>query len=273
MSRSAPLQGQDRAGRAGRVGVILPALDEELALPLVLADLSRQDVDAVVVVDNGSRDRTAAVARQAGAHVVSEPRRGYGSACLAGIACLQHGLAGVFDAWGEHDWVVFLDADHSDDPADLPILLAPLREGRADFVLGSRVLGGASMRALLPQAWLGNRLACFLMRWLFGAQYTDLGPFRALGFEALKSLRVGDRGFGWTVEMQLKAHRAGLRTLEVPVRYRPRAAGRSKVTGTLRGTLGAATKILGWIVGYRFTAWRRPRESPSDPKREPNALR
>jgi hypothetical protein len=147
--------------------------------------------------------------------------------------------------------IVFLDADHSDHPADLPQLLAPLLAGRARFVIGSRILGGATKEALLPQAWYGNRLACFLMRLLFGARYTDLGPFRAIRAGDLARFGMSDPGFGWTVEMQLKAWARGLPTVEVPVRYRART-GRSKITGTVRGTLGAGTKILGWIFAWRL---------------------
>lgn len=237
-----------------RVGLIVPALDEEQALPLVLADLPPGAIDVAVVVDNGSRDRTAEVARAAGAFVVREPRRGYGSACQAGIAALfgEHADAAqrVPEPLGREDIVVFLDADHSDHPEDLPALLAPLRAGRADLVIGSRVLGGADMRAMLPQAWFGNRLACVMMRLLFGLRATDLGPFRAIRAGALRDLRMVDLDFGWTVEMQLKAHMAGLRTCEVAVRYRPRI-GRSKITGTFSGTLRASWTILSWILGWR----------------------
>ena len=240
---------------APRVGLVMPALDEEQALPRVLAELPPGAVDVVVVVDNGSRDRTAAVARAAGAHVVPEPRKGYGQACRAGLAALfgEHPdpALRVAPPLEDADVVVFLDADHSDFPADLPLLLAPLARGEADLVLGSRVRGGATMRALLPQAWLGNRLACVLMRALFGARFSDLGPFRAVRAGALRHLRMVDRDYGWTVEMQLKAHVAGLRVVEVPVRYRARI-GRSKITGTLRGTLLAGWKILGWILGWRL---------------------
>jgi glycosyltransferase involved in cell wall biosynthesis len=256
------------APRAPRVAVVIPARDEEEALPLVLAELPREQVDHIVVVDNGSRDRTAELARSLGAIVVREPVRGYGQACLAGLACL----------WGTHpdpasrlepplrdeDIVVFLDADHSDFPEDLPRILEPLLSDRADLVIGSRVLGGARMDAMLPQAWLGNRFACFLMRLLFGARATDLGPFRAIRSGALRRLGMRDRGFGWTIEMQLKAHAQRLRVVEVGVRYRPRI-GRSKITGTLSGTLGAGTKILGWIALWRLrTAFASAtRRSPS----------
>ena len=242
-----------------RVGLILPALDEEQALPLVLAELPPGVVDVIVVADNGSRDRTAEVARAAGAHVVLEPRRGYGSACLAGLAALlgEHPdpQARVPDPLGEGDTVVFLDADHSDYPEQITRLLEPLHAGRADLVLGSRVLGGAGLRAMLPQAWFGNRLACLLMRLLFGLRATDLGPFRAIGVADLRSLEMCDRDFGWTVEMQLKAHMRGLRTLEVPVSYRPRI-GHSKITGTLSGTLRAGYKILSWILAWRLRSGR-----------------
>lgn len=249
----------------GRVGVIIPALNEEGALPLVLAELPGELVDRVIVVDNGSEDRTAELARAGGAFVVPEPERGYGSACLAGLAALygthpEPDLR-IDDPWGDGDIVVFLDADHSDYPEELPQVIAPIVEDRADFVIGSRILGGARMDAMLPQAWFGNRLACFLMRVLFGLRATDLGPFRALRVGALRHIDVRDRTFGWTVEMQLKAHQAELRTVEVPVRYRARI-GESKITGTLWGTLGAARKILGWIFGWRLRAWFTRRRIP-----------
>lgn len=239
-----------------RVGLVMPALDEEQALPLVLAELPRSRRPIVVVVDNGSTDRTAEVARAGGAHVVHEPRRGYGQACLAGFWWLLSG-EGLAPPLADGDLVVFLDADHSDYPEDLESLLAPLLADEADFVLGSRVLGGASLKALLPQAWFGNRLACFLMRLLFGARYTDLGPFRALRVEALRRLEMGDTGFGWTIEMQLKARSRALRVREVPVRYRARV-GKSKITGTLSGTLRAGAKILGWIGAWRLRTWLAP---------------
>jgi glycosyltransferase involved in cell wall biosynthesis len=245
-----------------RVAVLMPAWNEEQALPLVLAELPREAVALVLVVDNGSTDRTAEVARAGGALVVHEPRRGYGQACLTGIAwlCGTHeplrstAPGGLEPPLGPEDVLVFLDADHSDYPADLPQLLAPLLAGKAELVLGSRILGGADRRALLPQAWYGNRLACWLMRLFFGACYTDLGPFRAIRARDLARLAMSDRGFGWTVEMQLKAKALGLATLEVPVRYRART-GRSKITGTVRGTLLAGAKILGWIFAWRIRLW------------------
>ncbi len=200
-------------------------------------------VRAVVVADNGSTDRTAAVAAAGGATVVREPRRGYGRACLAALVRL---------ADDPPDVVVFLDADHSDDPADLPALLAPILGGTADLVIGSRVLGERDPGALAPVQVLGNRLATFLLRLLFGARFSDLGPFRAIRWEALQRLALRDPDYGWTVEMQARAARAGMRWAEVPVRYRRRRAGSSKVTGTLRGVAGASWKILATIARVRL---------------------
>jgi glycosyltransferase involved in cell wall biosynthesis len=199
-------------------------------------------VSDVVVVDNGSTDGTAAVARAAGATVVREPRRGYGAACLAGLAHLRE---------RPPELVAFLDADASDDPAQLPEVLAPLLEGRADLVVGSRVRGVPAPGSLtLPQV-LGNRLAVALLVLLFGVRFTDLGPFRAIRWAALERLGMRDRGYGWTVEMQARAARAGLRAVEVPVRYR-RRIGRSKISGTVRGVFGAGAKILLTIARVRL---------------------
>jgi hypothetical protein len=223
--------------------VVIPALDEEGALPAVLAAIAPGEAGRVVVVDNGSADRTALVAVRAGATVVREPRRGYGAACLRGLERLRE---------DPPDIVVFLDADGSDDPRELPRLVAPIREGRADLVVGSRVLGTREPGALTPVQRFGNALATTLLRALFGARFTDLGPFRAIGWGALERLAMRDRGYGWTVEMQARAARAGLRCLEVPVATRRRAAGRSKVSGTLRGVVGAGGKILFTIAKVRL---------------------
>lgn len=254
-----------RAEGAPRIGLVIPAFNEEQALPLVLGDLPRGMLDRTVVVDNDSTDATARLAREGGAEVVSERRRGYGQACLAGIARLLEPGDGGRAGLGDDDVIVFLDADYSDHPEELPAVVAPILAGRADMVIGSRVLGGAGMDALLPQAWFGNRLACFLMRLLFGARYTDLGPFRAIRVEALRRLRMVDTDFGWTVEMQLKARSCGLAVEEVPVRYRKRV-GESKITGTVSGTLRAAWKILGWILVWRVrllvTPWGGSPRSP-----------
>jgi len=226
----------DRPGVAATVDVVIPALDEEHALPSVLRDLPVGRIRRVVVVDNGSRDRTAAVAREAGAEVVLEPRRGYGSACLAGIAALA--VPGALP-----DVVVFLDADYSDRPSELPRLVGPIVEKGADLVVGSRTLGHAESGALLPQARFGNALATFLIRALYGVRFTDLGPFRAVRWSALERLAMSDRDFGWTVEMQVKAARLGMRCVEVPVSYR-RRIGRSKISGTVVGSVRAGWKIL-----------------------------
>jgi len=220
------------------VDVIIPALNEEASLPLVLAALPHPPVRRVIVADNGSRDGTARVAREGGAIVVAAERRGYGSACLAGLDWLRH--------HDPPDVVVFVDADFSDHPDELPRLVAPLLAGQADLVIGSRVLGEREPGALLPQARAGNLVACLLIRLLYGHRFTDLGPFRAVRWEALERLGMADPNFGWTAEMQVKALRHGLRVTEVPVSYR-RRVGVSKITGTVSGTLRAGYKIL-WIV-------------------------
>ena len=223
---------------------MIPARNEEASLPLVLEDLP--PVDGVVVVDNGSTDGTRRVARERGAEVVFEHRPGYGSACLAGLARLESLAA---DDHHPPETVVFLDADYSDYPELLPQLVEPIEAGKADLVLGSRLLGVREAGAMPRQSIYGNRLACCLMRFLWGARYTDLGPFRAIRYDALKQLRMEDRDFGWTVEMQIKAAIAGLRTLEIPVPYR-RRIGRSKISGTVSGTLKASAKILYTIAKY-----------------------
>jgi len=224
------------SGARPAVAVIIPALDEEDAIVRVLGDIPDELSATVIVVDNGSTDRTAARARDCGATVVAEPRRGYGQACLAGLAALPEGV----------DIVVFLDGDYSDHPSEMSTLVEPIARDAADLVIGSRVLGETETGALLPQARVGNALATWLIRHLFGVKYTDLGPFRAVRLTALKKLHMADRNFGWTVEMQVKAARRGLRIAEVPVRYR-RRIGESKITGTLLGSVRAGYKIL-WTI-------------------------
>jgi glycosyltransferase involved in cell wall biosynthesis len=223
-----------------RVALIIPALNEEAAIEATLAGLAGRGLAQIIVVDNGSTDGTAVAARRAAATVVSEPRRGYGQACLAGMAALAP----------EITVVAFMDADGSDSPDDLDALLQPIADGHAAMTLGSRVLGERESGALTPQQQFGNRLATALMRLLHGARYTDLGPFRAIRREALAGLGMRDTNFGWTIEMQIKAHRAGLPIREVPVRYRRRRVGQSKISGTISGTVRAGTKILWTIVKY-----------------------
>lgn len=224
---------------------MIPALDEEDGLPRVLAEIPRAVVRRIVVADNGSRDRTASLARAAGAEVVSEPRRGYGAACLRALAHLRA---------DPPDVVVFLDGDHSDRAAELPHLLAPIVDGTADLVIGSRTRGVSARGALTPQQRVGNAIACAALHLVYGARYSDLGPFRAVRWSALERLEMGDRDWGWTVEMQVKAARIGLRHAEVPVSYHRRGGGASKVSGTIRGTLGASRKIL-WVL-LRHSVWR-----------------
>jgi glycosyltransferase involved in cell wall biosynthesis len=214
-----------------RIGVVIPALNEERAIARVIPDIPAF-VDRIVVADNGSTDRTAAVARAAGATVQIEPQKGYGAACLAGIAAV-----------GDVDIIVFMDGDHSDYGEDMADLIAPIAAGEADFVLASRIIGDCEPGALTPQQRYGNGLATFLIRLLWGTAYTDLGPYRAIRRDALARLGMRDRNFGWTVEMQIRAAEAGLRFREVPARYR-RRIGVSKVSGTLKGTILAGSKIL-----------------------------
>jgi glycosyltransferase involved in cell wall biosynthesis len=223
-----------------KVALIIPALDEEAAIRGTLVGLPRETLAQIIVVDNGSHDRTAEQARLGGAQVILEPRRGYGRACLAGIAALDRGV----------EVVTFMDADGSDDPADLPRLVAALDQ--ADMAIGSRV-HGAEAGALAPMQRAGNRLATFLLSILYGARCTDLGPFRAIRRDALERLSMRDLNFGWTIEMQIKARRANLRVVELPVAYRRRRGGRSKVSGSLRGSILAGAKILWTILRYRFS--------------------
>jgi rSAM/selenodomain-associated transferase 2/rSAM/selenodomain-associated transferase 1 len=220
---------------AKKVAVVIPAFNEESAIGKVLAAIPAW-VDDVVVVDNGSTDRTADIARECGARVIPESRRGYGYACLAGIASLD-----------DPDVVVFLDGDYSDYPEEISLLMEPITRDQADMVIGSRTAGQRERGALTPQALLGNWLACTLIRLIWNVSYTDLGPFRAIRYSALKRLSMRDRTYGWTVEMQIKAARDGLRIREVPVSYRKRI-GKSKVSGTVRGVVGAGFKIITTIM-------------------------
>ncbi|UCH82825.1 MAG: glycosyltransferase family 2 protein [Candidatus Latescibacterota bacterium] len=233
-----------------KASVIIPAFNEATSIGLVLDEIPRDDVEEIIVVDNGSTDQTAAVADQHGARVVREVERGYGSACIKGMASIE----------AQTDIVVVLDGDHSDYPEDLPLLLAPIQSGAADFVMGSRVLGEAESGALQWNQRLGNALACSLIRWLYGVRFSDMGPFRAMRRDKLTALGMRDRNYGWNAEMQVKAIAAGLRILEVPVRYR-RRVGTSKISGTVKGTVLAGAKIIGAILGY-YPRFRRSRVNP-----------
>ncbi|MDA8017362.1 MAG: glycosyltransferase family 2 protein [Thermoanaerobaculia bacterium] len=229
------------------IDVVIPAYNEEASLPLVLAAIPRDFVRRVVVADNNSVDRTAEVARAGNAEVVAAVRQGYGSACLAGLDHLRRS--------GSPDVVVFLDADFSDHPEELPDVVRPILQDEADLVIGSRVLGRRERGALLPQARMGNLVACGLIRLLYRHRYTDLGPFRAIAWTALERLQMRDPDFGWTAEMQVKALRHGLRVMEVPVSYRKRV-GVSKITGTFKGTILAGYKILSTV--FRYSVPGRP---------------
>ncbi len=230
-----------------RILVIIPAFNEARSIGRVVGDIPEGLVEEVVVVNNASTDETEANARAAGATVLREPRRGYGYACLRGIAYARE---------KNPDVVVFLDGDYSDHPEEMSALVAPILRDEADLVIGSRMLGEREPGAMLPQALFGNRLACFLMRVLWGARFTDLGPFRAIRFADLLALGMEDRTYGWTIEMQIKAVLAGLRTTEVPVSYRKRV-GVSKITGTVSGTVKASAKILWTIAKYGVMPRRR----------------
>lgn len=232
-----------------KVSLIIPALDEQDAIAGVLAAVDRRVVDRLIVADNGSTDRTAERAREAGAEVVFEPRRGYGSACLAAIRTTPE--AGI---------LAFADGDGSDDLTELPGLLEAMESSGADLIIGSRVTGQAEPGALTPIQRFGNGLTCSLVRWLWGVAYTDLGPFRAIRKEAYDRLQMANLDFGWTIEMQVKAAQRGLKVIERPVRYRVRQAGRSKVSGTLLGSARAGQRILGYVAQAKLSEWlgRRP---------------
>jgi glycosyltransferase involved in cell wall biosynthesis len=223
-----------------RVSVVIPTHNEAQSIGRVLADLPADIVTEVLVVDSNSSDGTPEIASKMGARVIQEPRRGYGRACLTGLAAATN-----------PDVVVFLDGDYSDRPAELPLLLAPIINGRADITMGSR-LGKQSIPGALPwHAAFGNRLAAVLIRLLYGLRITDLGPFRGARADVLRGLALEETTYGWAVEIILKGALAGFRIVEVPVSYYPRI-GKSKISGTLRGTVGAAWFIISLIVRYYF---------------------
>jgi glycosyltransferase involved in cell wall biosynthesis len=226
------------------IALIIPALDEEQTIGEVVSAVDRAVVDQVLVVDNGSADATARVAREAGATVLHEPRRGYGSACLTGIAAAP-----------KADVLVFCDGDGSDDPREIPALLQALTgtgtstdpDAGVDLVIGSRTRGQAEPGALTPVQELGNWLTCTLVHWFWGVRFTDLGPFRAVTRAGLNRLAMADPDFGWTIEMQVKAAQSGLRVREIPVACRVRRGGHSKVSGTVLGSYHAGRRILGYV--------------------------
>jgi glycosyltransferase involved in cell wall biosynthesis len=224
------------------VDVIIPVYNEEGSIGLVIGDIPKEIVNEVVVVNNLSTDNSVEVAKQAGATVVDQEKRGYGNACLKGIEYV--------DAKAVKPYIlVFLDGDYSDHPEELPALLKPIIEDDYDLVIGSRTTGSQEKGAMLPQAVFGNFLATSLIRLFYGFTFTDLGPFRVIKYESLKSLEMQDTTFGWTAEMQVKALKKGLKCTEVPVSYRKRI-GVSKITGTLTGTVKAGYKIIWTIFKY-----------------------
>ena len=223
------------------VAVIIPALNETETIGALVREARRQPVDWVIVADNGSTDATAAEARSAGAEVVTESRRGYGYGCAAGsVRALEYGASVL----------VYMDGDGSARPEEMDRLLAPLETGTADLVLGSRVMGGAAVGALAPHQRFGNTLSAALMRRLYGISVTDLGPYRAIRADLLRSLDMREMTYGWPTEMTVKAARHGARVVEVPVMWANRLAGRSKVSGTMRGSVLAGVYILGVMLRY-----------------------
>ena len=233
----------DPAPQQPRVAAVIPALDEAPSIERVVEGLRRRGLLAeVIVVDNGSTDGTGEIADRAGARVVREERRGYGYACKAGVLAAE-----------EADIVVLLDGDAADDPGDLPKVLGPLLAGEADLVVGSRALGSRERGSMTPQQVFGNRLAALLMRRIYGVRVTDLGPFRAIRREDLLALEMREMTYGWSVEMMVKAARAGYRYAEVPVTYH-RRIGVSKVGGTIKGSLLAGYYILSTV--FRYARWK-----------------
>jgi glycosyltransferase involved in cell wall biosynthesis len=226
-----------------RVALVIPVIDESATIAGVVRAVPRDVVDDVIVVDGGSRDDTVAVAQAAGARVIVEPRAGYGAACLAGV----HAAA-------DCAVIAFIDGDGSDDPADLARLVAPILAGEQDFVIGSRAGGAREAGSMGAHQLLAGRLAGLAMRALYGVRYTDMGPLRAIRRDALERLAMRERTYGWNLEMQMRAARAGLRILELPVAHRNRAGGASKVAGSLRGTLKAS-----WNLATTFVRVARAR--------------
>ena len=230
-----------------QIALIVPALNEEPVIGQMLEAVPKLLYSSIVVADNGSTDRTAAIAAAHGAMVVSEPERGYGAACLRAIAALPAGIEAV----------VFMQADLSEDPSEARLLLAPLQNNTADLVIGTRTQGTAEPGSLLPHQEFGNWLATSLIRLLYGRRYTDLGPFRAIRRDALEDLRMRERSYGWTVEMQVRAIKQGLRIAEVPVHYRVRVAGENKVSGNWKASIVAGYRIIATVLRIAATQGSR----------------
>lgn len=224
------------------ISVIIPAFNEERSIGKVVADIPREIVDHVIVINNNSNDKTVEVASAAGAIVLDEPRRGYGWACLKGIEKSKDLKTEI---------VVFMDGDYSDYPEEITKIIAPILESQHDMVIGSRVLGEREKGSLTPQQVFGNWLATKLIRLFYRARFTDLGPFRAIKSDALELLKMSDKTYGWTIEMQIKASKERMKFCEVPVSYRKRI-GVSKVSGTIKGTILAGIKIIFAVFKYRF---------------------
>ncbi len=224
------------------IRVIIPAFNEQNAVGLVIDEIPKDLVSEIIVVDNGSTDDTFEQARSRGATTLKQPIRGYGNACLKGM---EH----ITNSPTDPDIVVFLDGDHSDYPEQMRQLVAPIVANEFDMVIGSRSMGVKEKGSMTPQQIFGNWLATFLIKMFYGVKYTDLGPFRAIRYESLQTIGMQDRTYGWTVEMQLKAAKLNLRSKDIPVDYRQRI-GVSKVSGTLKGTVGAGYKIIYTIFKY-----------------------
>lgn len=225
-----------------RISVVIPAFNEEKSIPLVIKDIPKEWVDEVIVVSNNSTDKTDEVAKEAGATVLRENRKGYGWACLLGIEYAVN---------QESDIIVFLDGDYSDYPQQIPEVLAPILIDNIDLVIGSRALGVREKGSMTFPQIFGNWLATNMMRIFYGVKYTDLGPFRAIKVDKLLSLNMSDKTYGWTIEMQIKAAKNKLTYAEVPVNYKNRI-GKSKVSGTVKGTIMAGIKIIGAVFKYKF---------------------
>ena len=224
------------------IRVIIPAFNEQNAVGLVIDEIPKDLVSEIIVVDNGSTDDTFQQAQSRGATVLQEPVRGYGNACLKGM---DH----IAESSTRPDIVVFLDGDHSDYPEQMRDLVKPIIDGKVDMVIGSRAMGQKEQGSMTPQQVFGNWLATWLIKLFYGVRFTDLGPFRAIRYESLLTIGMQDRTYGWTVEMQLKAAKLNLRSIDIPVDYR-RRIGISKVSGTVKGTVGAGYKIIYTIFKY-----------------------